>query len=519
MTALSGPPLAPAVVGADDHGTGVTAQAVDELEPSPALRTQVSQGVRWGVIASVTTQVGRLAFMTVLMRLLGPENFGIVGQAVIFVAVTQILLHLGMATYIIQRPRIEKADVGSAVWMNVVIGVALAALTLLSAPVLGAFFDSPPLTAVLRVLSVAFVLKALAVVPTALLNRSMRFRGLGGAEITATFVAGALGVVTALNGAGYWALVIQTLAYDALYVALVLRMTGRPELTWSTAAARRLWSFGSRVMGADLVNYVSDNGDKFLVARFLGATPLALYTLAYRVILLPVQLLTQSGRVILPTFSRLQDDRERLARALLNASEMLAFAACPAMALTILCAPVAVPLVFGDAWSAAVVPLQLLAATTIQFLLAAVTGPVVLAVGRADWEFRWSIVTTVVALVFFTVGLQWGIVGVAAAYLTLSLVLNPVRFLIIQRLVPVTARGYLRALAPATVSSAALCAVWLAVAAVLRDATGDVPLLVAASVAGLAAYVASARLLWPGDFEEQLSFARLVVRGKGGGGT
>jgi PST family polysaccharide transporter len=504
-------------VRTNGHGSpaaGVVDRLDDLADSGPASQNQVSHGVKWGLIAAVATQVGRLGFVTVLMRLLGPHNIGIVSQATVFIAITQIFLHLGLATYIIQRPTIDKADVGSAVWLNMVIGSALTGFTFVTAPLLRAFFGSAELTAVLRVLAVSFVLKALAVVPTALLNRSMRFRSLSSAEITATFVSGGLGVVAAVDGAGYWALVIQTVAFDVIYLVMVLAMTGRPELTWSPVAARRLWAFGSRVMGADLVNYVSDNGDKFLIARFLGATPLALYGLAYRVIVLPMQLLTQSGRVILPTFSRLQDDRERLGRALLKASETLAFAVCPAMTITILCAPIAVPLVFGDAWSPAVVPVQLLAATTIQFVLAALTGSLVLAVGRADWELRWSLVTMVVAIAFFAVGLHWGIVGVAASYLILGLVLNPVRFLIIQRLVPITARGYLRAVAPAVACSAALCGVWLLAAAALANAVDGFALLAGASFAGLLGYVLAARVFWPQDLRRQIEFGRMVVRGR-----
>ena len=83
------------------------------------------------------------------------------------------------------------------------------------------------------------------------------------------------------------------------------------------------------------------------------------------------------------------------------------------------------PAVFGEAWADAVVPLQLVAAMTIQYVLGAFMGPLKIAVGRADWEFRWSIVTMVVALVAFPLGLQWGIVGVAASYLIMLTVLNP----------------------------------------------------------------------------------------------
>ena len=65
-------------------------------------------------------------------------------------------------------------------------------------------------------------------------------------------------------------------------------------------------------MGAELVKFLSENTDKFLVARVLGATELGFYSLAYRVLLLPLLMMEQAGRVILPAFSRVQDDRIRL---------------------------------------------------------------------------------------------------------------------------------------------------------------------------------------------------------------
>ena len=247
------------------------------------------------------------------MRLLGPENFGIVGQATVYITITYIFLHLGTAATIIQRPQLEEAEAGSAWWVNVALGSVLAGLTLVTAPVLADFFRTEQLTAVLRVLSICFVLKAMAVVPMALLYRGMRFRSLGIAEIVSTLLGGALAVVAAANGAGYWALVVQTVAMDAIYLTALFWIGGRPELAWSAPAARRLWSFSSRVMGSELVRYMSENSDKFLVARFLGATSLGFYSLAYRVLQLPLLMMEQGGRVILPTFSRLQDDRERLA--------------------------------------------------------------------------------------------------------------------------------------------------------------------------------------------------------------
>jgi PST family polysaccharide transporter len=483
-------------------------------DPSATLRTKVANGVRWGIIISIATQVARIVFLIALMRLLGPRNYGIVGQAAIIIAVANMFVNFGLAVSIVQRPVLDQGDVGTAFWLNVAAGSLLAVLTVLGAPLLSSFFMTEELTAVFRVLSIALVLKAMTIVPAALLTRHMQFRSIAIVEITSTFMSGALGVGAAAMGAGYWALVIQTVSFEAFYLLLILCIGGLPDLAWSATAARRLWSFSSRVMGADLVNYVSGNTDRLLVAKFLGPSPLALYSLAFRVLELTLAVLGQVSRVVLPTFARLQDDRERLVRAFVHVTESASLAVCPLMTLVILIAPVVVPAVFGEAWADAVVPLQLIAAATIPYVLGGLMGPLTIAIGRADWEFRWSVAIMVVHVIAFSVGLQWGIVGMATTYLIMLAVGQPIRFAIIQRLIPISGRSYLRALAPATTCSVAAGVMWLLTQSLLLDTANGRILIAAASLIGAAAYVIALRLAWSDDFRRQLDFARLVVGGE-----
>jgi PST family polysaccharide transporter len=489
----------------DDPGT-VIAAAEDD-------RPDVAGGVRWSLIATIGTLAGRMAFVVLLMRMLGPGNFGIVAQATIYITIATIFLNLGLPVTIIQRRNLDRAGIGTAQSLTIATALLLGVATVFGAPVLANFFRTPELTGVLRVISISLVLKGLAVVPTAMLARQMRFRALGMAEISSTAISGAIAIAAAMNGAGYWALVIQILVLDTIYLAMVLGAARLPPPTWSPAAARGLWSFSSRMMGSDIINYLSNNGDKVLIARFLGATPLALYGLAGRVLVVPIETLGKTGdRVILPMFSRLQDDKERVARYFLEASASVALFASLPMTLVILCAPLAVPITFGDAWDAAVLPLQLLAAHSVFFLLIALTNPVVQAAGRADWEFRWALFTTVIALATFAIGLQWGIAGMAACFLVQGALLNPIRFVMVQRLIPLSVRAYLRQLAPAATSTAALVGAWLVVATMLRDQVGDLSVLVAASVAGLVAFLVSMRVLWWADLRRQIEFILQVLR-------
>jgi PST family polysaccharide transporter len=491
----------------------VVGQLTVDAEPGDGLRTKVAGGVRWSLIATVGTLTGRMAFVVVLTRLLGPENFGIVAQATVYITVAWIFLNFGLPVTIIQRRHLGREDVGTAMTLTVASGLVFALVTAFGAPLIADFFQTPELTAVMRVLSVSLLLKAIAVVPAAMLAREMRFKALGTAEIVSMVVSGGIAIIAAVNGASYWALVVQMLVLDSIYLVMTLATARVPMPVWSHSAAQRLWSFSSRMMGSDVINYISDSGEKILIARFLGATPLALYNLAGRVLVVPIETLGKTGdRVILPMFSRLQDDRERVAHLFLQATASVALFVSLPMALVILCAPLGVPMVFGEAWEPAVLPLQLLAAHGVFFLLVTLTNPVVQAAGRADWELRWSVFTTVIAVATFVVGIQWGIAGVAACFLVQGALLNPIRFVMVQRLIPVSVGAYLRQLAPAATSTASLAAVWLAMAAALRGQVGELSLLVGASLTACVAFPLSMWLFWRADLRRQIEFIRQVVR-------
>jgi O-antigen/teichoic acid export membrane protein len=265
-------------------------------------------------------------------------------------------------------------------------------------------------------------------------------------------------------------------------------------------------------MGADFVYYVSGNSDKVLVAWSLGPIPLGLYSLAFRVLQVVYQFFAQVGRVILPTFARLQDDRERLARVFLHVSQSVALALSPAMTLVVLCAPIGVPAVFGEAWSGAVVPFQLVAAMTTPLMLASVMGPLTIAVGRPDWEFRWAIVTTIAGVLAFSIGLLWGIVGVAAAYLIVVTAQLPIRLIVTRYLIPIETRDYYRSMMPAAACSIVLAVAWITTEALLRGTIGGVALLTAASTVGGVVYVGVLKVGWPDVSRRQFDFFHSVVR-------
>jgi PST family polysaccharide transporter len=475
-------------------------------------RSSIAVSARWSLVGLVSKQFARIAFSVLLARLLGPTNFGIVGQATIYLAFSAVFLNIGLASALIQRKQIDDETIGTATVLNFGAVVILIGLTQAVAGLWADLFDTPALEAVLRVLSLDFILIGFAVIPTALMTRRLNFRLLAIGEVAGTIVGGVLGLLAAILGAQYWALVVQTLATDLVYAVIVLVACGRPILAWSRTALRAILGFSTRVFGSEVLRFFSQNADNTLVALRLGPAALANYALSYRVLLLPVQILSQTAnRLVFPVFSRMNDQPHLQAEQFLKVSASLSLAVAPPMLLVALSAPLGVPLVFGPEWDPAIRPMQILAIVSMISAVVGTCGGVMLAKGRADWALRWAILTTVALIGGFIVGLHWGINGVAWSYLLVGTPLAAVEIGFIQRLIPYTWTGYLRAIAPAMVAGATMVVVWIAVEVGLRPHSGDGVRIIVASLASGLAFGAVLRLFWPKVLREQLDFLKLML--------
>ena len=150
------------------------------------LRSTAARSVKWAFVQMIGGTGGRLMFTLVLARFLGPGDFGIVAQAAIYVGLAMLLLDQGFGSVLVQRRELDTADVRSVATLNLLLSVGLMTVTLVLAPLVAAFFRTPELTAVLRVLGIGLVVKGLAIVPLMMTRRAFGFRQRAPADIGST---------------------------------------------------------------------------------------------------------------------------------------------------------------------------------------------------------------------------------------------------------------------------------------------------------------------------------------------
>ena len=411
--------------------------------------------MRWSAFAVVGRQASQMLCALFLARLLGPDQYGIISAATVYVTLTTLVLDQGLASALVQRPQLSQYAAGAVATANLVMGAMLAAGTWFLAPAVSDFFGVDALTPLLRVLGIGLMLKAVAINPRAMLMRHLHFRAIAVADVTGGLLGAVAGIIAAILGAGPWALAWQVLVTDAAIAIILLatRQGGRPNLHLHEFL--ELLPFSLRIFGSASLAFFSRNGDNILVGRYLGVESLSLYSMAYRVLVIPVQMIGQTvHRVSFPALARIAGDREQVGALMLRISELLATAAVPPMVFGAVASPELVRLVLGDEWVGAVPVLSILAIAGARETALQATHSLMRASGAGKLMLRYEIGASTWQLVGIVIGLNWGIVGVAIGFTVAGFALTPVLMMIQRRLAGLSVRRQLGALMPSIHCSA-----------------------------------------------------------------
>ena len=141
-------------------------------------------------------------------RLLDPAQFGIVAMVSPILGFVGTLNDLGFAQAIVQRRDITAAQVSGLFWINLLLSLLLASALMLAAPLIGLLYHEPRTIGVTIALATLVVFGTMGLLPTALLNREMRFLPLVLIEIGSIAANVVASIVFAYLGLGYWAIVL-----------------------------------------------------------------------------------------------------------------------------------------------------------------------------------------------------------------------------------------------------------------------------------------------------------------------
>ena len=478
------------------------------------IKHKAISGVIWSAVRNWGSQMGTLLIFFILARLLAPNDFGLVALANVFLAFMWLFLEQGFSQAIIQRQELEPEHLNTAFWINLAVGVAIAAIGVAVAGPVANAFGEPALTPILRCFSGLLVFSALGQVQHSILERQFEYKALATRQLIGTFTGGVVGISLALLGFGVWSLVMQQAVNSVVgTITLWVCSDWRPGLKVSARHFHDLFGVGMHIMGFSYLSFFNTRANDFLVGYFLSPTELGYYSVAYKVLNSMTQLLVSTSRdVALPTFSRLQDDPDRFRRAFYSATQLTSAIAMPTFLGMAVLAPELVRVLFGEQWLPSVPLMQVLA---LMGMLRAITffkGSVFVAMGKPAWWLRLSALNAVLNLLGFAISYRWGIFAVAVAAVVRYYIVFPIGQWAICQLIQESLGKYLRIFIAPLMSALLMAAAIFIFKQALASTLGPLTLLIVSPLFGAAVYVGLIRLIAPEIFHQILDIAQIILK-------
>jgi lipopolysaccharide exporter len=411
----------------------VSAQA----QPDRSLERRVRIGAMWAAGSVMLMRFANIATMAVVARLVAPHDLGVFALAVTAHLMIMTFAEFGVSSAL-ARADLDPERIAPTI-TTIALGTSLmlsSAMALLAAP-LAEVVGSADAAGPLRVLSISVALMGISAVPAAQLQRELRqdrvFRA-----VSIGFVAGtAVLLVLAAKGNGALAFAWGRVVEQLVSAAVMLLSVNRRYLPgFDRAEFGPLMRFGVPLAAANLLSQLLLNVDYVIVGHSLTVADVGVYMLAFNVSAWPAAVLgSMLNSVVVPGFSRVRHDPERLRGALARAARIVALIACPIGALT---SALALPLIvtlYGAKWQDAASVLVVLTLHGILFVFGLLFANLIIVTGRTGILLGVQVLVLVCLVPAMIVGVHaLGLVGVGVAHIVvICLITMPIYVVAVRR--------------------------------------------------------------------------------------
>ena len=377
------------------------------------LKKIAVKGFLWSAIERFGTLGIQFIITLILARLLTPSDFGLVGMLAIFIAIAQSFVNSGFGSALIQKKNPTVEDYSTVFYFNIVVSFLFYLILFITAPFIANFYNQPELITLTRVISLSFVFNAFGLIQITQLTKNINFKTQSKVGIAVAIFSGTIGITLAFLGYGVWALVFQTItqSFARSFMYWIIN-SWRPVFVFSIKSFKSLFSFGSRLLVAGLIDTIYKNIYLIVIGKFFNASSLGYYAQAQKIQEMPVVSITGIiQRVTFSLFAEVQDEKERLYNGYKRVLHLAVFISFPLMIGLSAVANNFIAVVLTDKWLPAVPYLQLLCFAGMLYPIHAINLNVVNVLGRSDLFLRLEIVKKVIITIAIFIGFIWGVLG------------------------------------------------------------------------------------------------------------
>ncbi len=374
------------------------------------LKARTITGLKWSFTDNAVNQIIQFAIGLVLARLLGPNEFGIIGMSLVFIAISETLVNSGLGSALIRKQKCTEADYNTMFYTNIGMGIVSFIIVFFAAGAISRYFSNTELFLLVRIMAINLIINSYGMVETAILTRNLDFKRQTKITLISNVFSGAIGIGMAIMGYGYWSLAARTLCQNFFRVIMLHASSDwKPRIMYSLESFKELFGFGVKLLGAGLIDTIYKNIYKLVIGKYFSVADLGYYTRAELFMNLPsqnIEITTQ--RVTYPVLSSLAGDDVILKTAYKKLIRLSFYISSTLMLLMIINAREIVLILLGANWAPTIPYLKIICISGMLFSLHSLNLNMLNAKGRSDLFLRLEIIKKILIIPVIIIGVHYG---------------------------------------------------------------------------------------------------------------
>ena len=380
---------------------------------------RIRNALFWRSGSQIVSQVISWMVTLAVIRLLDPADYGLFAMTQVILNFATFLNGYGLVSALVQSKTLDSHRLRQAFGIMLLLNGALALAQLLIAPVAADYYDQPMVADLLRVQALLYLSTPFISIPEAIMGRALDFRRPALVNLIAAAASAGVALFGALSGWGVWTLVFAPIAGFWVKAAGYVLATGfRPIPSFDFRGTGAMVAYGASLLGGQLFWIVQSQADIFIGGRLLDPHQLGLYAEALFLTQIFVsKFIPPLNDVAFPVYARMQQDPGRIAWSFCKAVRLLLLISCPVYLGMAVTAQPLVETLFGVKWLEMAPFVSVLALAMPFMTLQVMFAPVSNALGRPGTTARIAAVGAVLMPAAFLIGIQFGAMGLAWAWL------------------------------------------------------------------------------------------------------
>jgi lipopolysaccharide exporter len=394
------------------------------MEQKATLSSKGISAVFWGSFGSVLRALLQIVTQIILARLLGPAEYGIFAIASIVLSFSKFFSDVGISYGLIQKKDVTDNDIKFVFTWQVILGAVVAIGVFYLAQPLSVFFKEPKVIPVIQVASVICFINAVSSPSMNLLKRELDFRSLQAANVI-SYIIGYIfiGIPMALLGQQVWALIAAFISSELVCLIMMYNKSRHPIGIVLRQEDNHLLVYGTRVFMTNVLNWIIGNVDRVIIGRAFQAAQVGLYSLSYNLVSNPA--LTIIGVIqsaLFSTSARVQDDFDRLRKALLTMIGVVTLLLFPVFVGIAVVSDTILQSLYGNDWLGAAAVLRPISLAMPLYLLLGMATPLLWVSGETQKEFLIQLPIAILFIGAAVVGTMFSLETVAWVVFAMYLV-------------------------------------------------------------------------------------------------